>query len=380
MDAEPARTTTRPSDRDGESSHSTDILSASLSAAEDRLVTHTGPWARAQLVLSVPGGSLLFLRAFLGATFTYAGLEKLADPNFFRASVPGSFDQQLRGAFATSPLHGLLSLAAHTPVIVALLISFGELAVGIGTLLGLWGRVAAIAGALVSLLFFLSVSFSVHPYYYGSDIVFLFAWTPLIVAGPGVWSFDRFLARPSEVAQAPLPASPPSADATAHPHPVMISRRTFVRRGMFTGAVAAGVLLLGGVDAAVGRLLAPRAKAGQAAAATRSSGVSPSSRGTRLVSTSHVPVGGALSFTDPARGVPAFVVQPERGDFVAFSAVCTHAGCPVQFDGGAETFVCPCHGSVFSARTGAVLQGPAFLPLTRIAVTVGPGSDLYVDG
>ena len=343
-------------------------------------MTNTGPWARAQRVLSVPGGSLLFLRAFLGVTFTYAGLEKLADPNFFRASVPGSFDQQLRGAIVTSPLHGLLSMAAHTPVIVALLISFGELAVGIGTLLGLWGRVAAVAGALLSLLFFLSVSFSVHPYYYGSDIVFLFAWTPLIVAGPGVWSFDRFLARPSEVAHAPLPASPPSADATAHPHPVMISRRTFVRRGVVTGAVAAGVLLLGGVDAAVGRLLAPRAKADQAAAAPRSSGVSRSSRGTRLVSTSHVPVGGALSFTDPARGVPAFVVQPERGDFVAFSAVCTHAGCPVQFDSGAETFVCPCHGSVFSARTGAVLQGPAFLPLNRIAVTVGPGSDLYVDG
>ena len=165
-----------------------------------------------------------------------------------------------------------------------------------------------------------------------------------------------------------------------------MSRRSFLSKATVTGIVAALALIAGGVDAALGRVFAPRGKQapnvaslGDNSKSSNGEGHSPA-RGTRLVSASEVPVGGAASFTDPARGIPAFVVQPVRGEFVAFSAVCTHAGCPVQFDQSAETFVCPCHGSVFNARTGAVLQGPAFLPLNRIPVVLGPGNELYVDG
>jgi len=99
--------------------------------------------------------------------------------------------------------------------------------------------------------------------------------------------------------------------------------------------------------------------------------------GTRIGPASAVPVAGAASFTDPSTGDPAYVMQPARGRFIAFDAVCTHQGCTVQFAG--SEFRCPCHGAVFDATTGAVLQGPARLPLTAIRIQEGPDGQLYVD-
>src|SRR6185312_14063543 len=77
------------------------------------------------------------------------------------------------------------------------LIAWGELAIGVGALLGLLFRPAAFFGALLSLIFFLSASWRVHPYFYGSDIVFLFAWLTLLLAGPaagGWFALDTWLA------------------------------------------------------------------------------------------------------------------------------------------------------------------------------------------
>lgn len=56
---------------------------------------------------------------------------------------------------------------------------------------------------------------------------------------------------------------------------------------------------------------------------------------------------------------------------VCFSAICTHEGCTVAPDGA--KLACPCHGSVFDAKTGKVLQGPAPKPLNPVAVKVSNG-------
>jgi len=62
------------------------------------------------------------------------------------------------------------------------------------------------------------------------------------------------------------------------------------------------------------------------------------------------------------------VTRTGTSSIVGFSAVCTHAGCTV-----AGTFQCPCHGSMFNPRTGAVVQGPAMSPLPSIGVAIsGP--------
>lgn len=356
-----------------------------------------------------PGGSLLLLRAFLGVTFSVAGLQKLANPNFFRATAPGSFVAQVRGAVATSPLHHLLDPALHAPVAVALVIAVGELAVGLGTLVGLLGRVAALSGMVLSLLFFLAVSFNDQPYYYGPDIVFLFAWTPLVIGGSGHRSLDAWYARRRRALREAIVAAGAQNSAIGRRRAAELERRVVLQRFAAVGVLGALGALVGGITAGLGRLLSPSessagvSQLGSAATtssdpatttttttssqptATTSAGptsTAPPSppKGTRIGPASSVPVGGAASFTDPAQGIPAFVVQPTGGRYVAFSALCTHAGCQVQFDRTNESFICPCHGSVFSARNGGVLAGPAPSPLPSIPVALGPGGQLYVDG
>jgi Rieske Fe-S protein len=56
----------------------------------------------------------------------------------------------------------------------------------------------------------------------------------------------------------------------------------------------------------------------------------------------------------------------------AFSAICTHQGCPVNLVRNG-TIDCPCHGSQFDAISGKVVHGPATSPLPRIQVVVRAG-------
>jgi cytochrome b6-f complex iron-sulfur subunit len=58
---------------------------------------------------------------------------------------------------------------------------------------------------------------------------------------------------------------------------------------------------------------------------------------------------------------------------VAFSAICTHQGCTVAAAG--TQLQCPCHGSVFDAFTGKVVNGPAQAPLGKVDVSVS-GQDV----
>ncbi|MEO8887901.1 MAG: TQO small subunit DoxD, partial [Jatrophihabitantaceae bacterium] len=135
--------------------------------------------------LAEPGWRLLPLRGFAGITFSYAGLQKLANPAYFDPRSPTSVAAQMRALQHASPIGPLVGLSTHAPTVVGLLIAFAELAVGIGTLLGLYLRVAAVGGTLLSLTFFFTVSWSTTPYYYGSDIVFVFAWLTLLAFGTG---------------------------------------------------------------------------------------------------------------------------------------------------------------------------------------------------
>ena len=50
----------------------------------------------------------------------------------------------------------------------------------------------------------------------------------------------------------------------------------------------------------------------------------------------------------------------------------------MTYESTAKMFVCPCHGSEFNGRTGAVITGPAPRGLAPIPVTKGPGGELYV--
>ncbi|MCI3152492.1 MULTISPECIES: DoxX family protein [Streptomyces] len=137
--------------------------------------------------------ALLPLRIFLGVTFVYAGLDKLTDSAFLKDSGAGSIGDMMRAVRDSSAIPALVDMALESPVGFGYAIAFGELAVGIGTLLGLLTRIAALGGALISLSLWLTVSWAADPYYYGNDLPYLMAWTPLILAGAPLLSVDAAL-------------------------------------------------------------------------------------------------------------------------------------------------------------------------------------------
>ena len=99
---------------------------------------------------------LLPLRLFLGITFLYAGIQKLTDPKFFNPSATGFIGKQIMAFAHGSPIHNvLLHVALPHAVFFGALIALGEIAIGIGTLLGFLFRPAAFFGMLLSLMFFL---------------------------------------------------------------------------------------------------------------------------------------------------------------------------------------------------------------------------------
>jgi Rieske Fe-S protein len=90
-----------------------------------------------------------------------------------------------------------------------------------------------------------------------------------------------------------------------------------------------------------------------------------SAGGGGLAKTSDIPKGGGKVF----KKEKIVVTQPSEGEFKAFSAICTHAGCPVGSVSGG-TINCPCHGSKFSITDGSVADGPANEPLKEKQIKV----------
>jgi nitrite reductase/ring-hydroxylating ferredoxin subunit len=87
--------------------------------------------------------------------------------------------------------------------------------------------------------------------------------------------------------------------------------------------------------------------------------------GAALASTSEVPVGGGLILTDQR----IVITQPTEGEFVAFTAVCTHQQNTVTSVED-NVIMCSFHGSSFSAQTGEVEGGPAPSPLAKVEIEV----------
>ncbi len=137
--------------------------------------------------------------------------------------------------------------------------------------------------------------------------------------------------------------------------PGAAAARDVTRRRVIRGAAAGGI--------ALPLLAACGSGDGSGAGSSGSSGSSGS--GGATVAASDVPVGGGKILAADK----VVVTQPSKGQFKAFSGVCTHQGCLVQTiaDGA---IVCPCHGSSFSVKDGSVVTGPATQPLESLSVTV----------
>src|SRR5215204_3904083 len=151
-----------------------------------------------------------------------------------------------------------------------------------------------------------------------------------------------------------------------------ISRERFIRLGTALGVGAACASLVacgggasnsgGGGDSGGGNSVEAGSK--------KSSGADAEAGGAAIASESEVAPGSAVKFEDS--GKEAVLVHLKSGDFVAYSAICTHQGCKVAYKGG--NLACPCHGSVFDPAKGAeVVAGPAPTPLPEIPVKIQGG-------
>lgn len=90
---------------------------------------------------------------------------------------------------------------------------------------------------------------------------------------------------------------------------------------------------------------------------------------TDVAAAADIPVGTGVKVDKD--GLQAVVAQPSKGTFTAFSPVCPHQGCQVNPSG--DSYVCPCHSSVFDMRNGDVTAGPAATGLTSYPVSVRNG-------
>lgn len=96
-----------------------------------------------------------------------------------------------------------------------------------------------------------------------------------------------------------------------------------------------------------------------------------------------------ISFEYPLKGQSSVLVDlgeevpggiGDSNGIVAYSALCQHMGCDVQFVPEGGYMLCPCHQSKYDpAREGNVIQGVAQEPLPRIQLEID-GEDIVAVG
>ncbi|MGW5677571.1 DoxX family membrane protein [Streptomyces sp. NPDC003860] len=177
------------------------------------------------------GVVLLPLRVFLGFISIYAGMGKLCDPVYFDGGERGSMVKWLNSLHPWALAEPLRDFALSHPVGAGLTVAFLQVVVGVLTVLGLWQRIAASVGVLLSAALLLTVSWKTVPAYDAPDIIYLAAWSPLIIAGAPVYSIDGHLA--SEAWRRLGPRSE-----------LWELRRRVLRRGGLVAAVVVGLTLL----------------------------------------------------------------------------------------------------------------------------------------
>jgi thiosulfate dehydrogenase [quinone] large subunit len=371
-------------------------LSSSTSHAEIRRSSRSETGSSSSGIGVFKGWMLLPLRLFLGLTFLYAGIQKVTDPQFFDATSPGFIGKQIAAIALGSPIQDFLtSMVQPNAVTFGWLVIGGEIAIGVGTLLGFLFRPAAFFGLLLSITFMLTASWGIYPYFFGSDIVFIFCWLTVLLTGPlptGLPSLDGWITRHlfsgqgwaarfiSAVLVGNRPVERVEADAI-HPSNNSISlagHRRQARRSFVGGAVTGGITVIGlaalGYVLRVFNLPAQEANAGETSANTSTTETQTGSGGQKgfaLALVSAVPQNSALPFTIPSTGDPGILVHLADGKFVAYDAKCTHKHCPVGYDHSTQHLICPCHNATFDpASEASVLRGPAKMPLTSLAVHV----------
>jgi len=264
---------------------------------------------------------LRIMRLWLGATWIYAGWDKASDPGFLTAGSPTFIGSQLAAYAQNSPIDFLLNKMVEHATQVGIFVMLSEFAVGFATLLWIAPTWAAFGGFLTSLTLWLSSTWHIQPYFLASNSVYTVFW----------FTYFLFLY------------------GTRRKSNISIDRRGFIRISSLAALTIAAVGL--------GRLF-PKSSAPAVSATPQN-----------IIENTSLAIGETFSFTSKS-GSPAVLFKSKTGVY-AYSAVCTHEGCTVQYNSAARNLQCACHGAVFDPESdGSALSGPTNKPLPKIKVAV----------
>jgi len=279
--------------------------------------------------------SIAILRLWLGITWVYAGWYKATDPQFLTPNTSGYIGTQLANYQLNSPISFLLRHMVEHAGIVGLFVMLSEFAIGFATLTGFMLVYASLGGLLMSATLWLSASWTVKPYFLGSDTAYMVMWAVLLGS---IFKSSRKLKLPNFTD----------------------------RREVISLASIAGLSILGVV---IGKAFTRKAQSNLQSQSSSSSSQA-------IAKVSDISIGKAIHIKD-AQGAPGYIFRTKAGVF-AYSAICTHQGCTVNFNSDNSHFQCPCHGAEFDPANGAkVLAGPAPSPLTKIKISV-QGNNIFL--
>jgi thiosulfate dehydrogenase [quinone] large subunit len=274
------------------------------------------------------------IRLWLGVTWVYGGWNKATDAGFLNAASPHYIGAQLNGYLTTSPIHSILQHMIEHATLIGWGVMISEFAIGIATLSGVALELAALGGFGMSIILWLSASWTVKPYFLGSDTAYAVLWLALFL-----------LVRQNFKGHRGIKSLIPN-----------LSDRREVFRLVSVGIVAVGAALAGGK--------------------MRTNNPTPEA-GTAIATLAELPIGATKNFT-AADGSAAVLFRSKAGVF-AYSRICTHQGCMVNYDAGSNTLLCPCHGAAFDpTKDAAVVSGPAPAPLAKIKVAIKGNSIVQI--
>ncbi len=273
---------------------------------------------------NIPIGARL-IRLFLGVTFIYGGWNKATDPGFLNPQSASYIGAQITSYLGTSPISFLLKPMIENATAFGWSIIITEFAIGIATLSGIALELAALGGFFLSITLWLTATWTVKPYFLGSDTAYAILWLALFL-----------LVRQNTKGRRVTALLPDLRD-----------RREVMR---ILGVVAASVAAV-----FVGRRF-------------ENSNPSPEA-GTAIAKVAEFPIGSSKEFI-AADGSPAVLFRTKSGVF-AYSRVCTHQGCSVSYEAASNVLICPCHNARFDpTRDGSVISGPTKIALPKIKVAI----------
>lgn len=154
-----------------------------------------------------------------------------------------------------------------------------------------------------------------------------------------------------------------------------ISRKRFIRVGAALGLSSVGASVLAGCGGSSGSgemtISSPDPNATGPAEGLSGPEIEP---GQAIAAEDEVEPNSAVPFTNAATGREEVLVRLQSGEFVAYSAICTHQQCIVAYQPQTQRLACPCHGGVYDpARGAAVEAGPPPAPLPEADIEVRDG-------